>query len=107
VRGVVTDYQRIASDPRVNLTYRVTMNLNLDRTRKGAMWGSATAEVGGGRWEGTFGGWFDYATFQGEYDGNVHGSGDFAGLHAREHCVYTGPGNPGTCTGTITDTNAK
>jgi len=107
VRGVVKDYQRISNDPRENLTYRVTMNLNLDRSGKGAMWGTATAEVGGGKWDGTFQGWFDYATFQGEYDSIVKGSGDFAGLHAREHCVYTGPSNPGSCTGTITDTGGK
>ena len=103
IRGFVRNYARSASDLRVNGTWRVVMNANLDRNWTGPVWGSARLENGSGVWEGIWQGRFNLATGVGDYESVVIGSGDFRGLQVKEHCVYTGTGT-GACTGRILET---
>jgi hypothetical protein len=89
VRGrVLTGFIDLTSDERVAGTNRIVMNMNLDASFEGPIWGTYEIEVPGrGAWEGTW---------QGKYHGPLlatyrlvaHGSGEFEGLELRADLAW-------------------
>jgi len=103
LRGAERYYTRVGSDPRVSGgTLTGVTNANLDKNMSGPIWGTFRWEIGGGVWEGTWQGRFNFVTGAGEYESVGHGSGDFRGLQMRDHCVYTA--GTGACAGRILET---
>ncbi len=105
VRNRVSEYNDVASDPRLSGTVVATTNANLDPDWTGPAWGAYHSEIGSGAWNGVWHGNFNMATGSGDYDAVGYGSGSFKGLQVMEHCVYVNL--VGSCTGRILDTNAK
>jgi hypothetical protein len=76
------------TDPRLSGTAALVMNMNLDESFEGPIWGTYAIDVPGrGTWEGTFEGKWEGPTLA-SYRLIAHGSGEFEDLELRASLVW-------------------
>ena len=114
VRGMVSQYEEAASDPRMSGVAMVVMNANWGPDYAGPMWGTSELLVsdsegceGGGVWRAT---WTGTMNSDGSYSYRAVGKGVegcVEGLHFSFIAANPGGGGFTTCTGEILDPHGE